>query len=159
MRFEQTALIVATADPLAFAFGHEVESTLGAPVKPAVATRTDILRAIQTGYRAASLLRGPCRLRPARRCRRCAGNLQPGWRFCPFCASSTTLRPAWPTPAAADEENPETCRRRIRLGSGGRQEPAADLWENGRQTAGGWQLETGRYLWALSKRTICGRPT
>ena len=103
VRFEEAGLIVATDDPLAFAFGHEVESTLGAPVKPAVATRTDILRAIQTGYAAAAPRPAPSG--GSQSCRRCAGKLQPGWRFCPFCASSTTLRAAWPTSAAANEEN------------------------------------------------------
>ena len=105
VRFEQAALIVATADPLVFAIGQEVESTLGAPVKPAVATRSDILRVIHTGYRAANPPPRPMSLSTSRQtCRRCAGSLQAEWRFCPFCASSTTIRPAWRSAADATDE-------------------------------------------------------
>ena len=105
VRFEQAALIVATADPLVFAIGREVESTLGAPVKPAVATRSDILRVIHSGYGAASPPPRPVSLStPSQICRRCAGNLQPGWRFCPNCSTSTTIRPAWRPAATATDE-------------------------------------------------------
>ena len=87
VRFQDAALIVASADPTQLDSQGDVESIVGSPVMPAVATRSDILRAIQTGYAS----------RPApvpvpvsgSACRRCGGELGTGWRFCPFCASST----------------------------------------------------------------------
>jgi hypothetical protein len=93
-RFEDDVLVVATADPLHFAMAREVEAMVGSPVKPAVATRSDILRAIQTGYAAVPHAQ-PAGGDAVHTCRRCAGALEPGWRFCPFCASSTALRPGW----------------------------------------------------------------
>jgi hypothetical protein len=89
VRFEDAALIVATADPLLLEAGHDVETMVGSPVRPAVATRTDILRAIQTGY-ATRPIPAPAAADTA--CSRCGGPLRTGWRFCPFCASSTAAR-------------------------------------------------------------------
>ncbi len=86
VRFEDDTLVVATADPLFLESREDVETTVGSPVRPAVATRTDILRAIQTGYAARPI---PAPIAAETTCRRCGGPLRTGWRFCPFCASST----------------------------------------------------------------------
>jgi len=92
VRFQDAALIVATADPTQLDSKGDVESMVGSPVTPAVATRSDILRAIQTGYttRPAPV---PVPVVSASACGRCGGELGAGWRFCPFCASSTGGRP------------------------------------------------------------------
>ena len=100
VRFEDDTLVVATADPLLLESREDVETTVGSPVRPAVATRTDILRAIQTGYAARPI---PAPIAAETTCRRCGGPLRTGWRFCPFCASSTAA-PRWPVSSAADRD-------------------------------------------------------
>jgi hypothetical protein len=88
VRFQDAALIVATADPTQLDSKGDVESMVGSPVTPAIATRSDILRAIQTGY-ATRPAPVPGPIVSGNACGRCGGELGAGWRFCPFCASST----------------------------------------------------------------------
>ncbi len=92
VRFQDAALIVASADPTQLESNGDVESMVGSPVTPAVATRSDILRVIQTGY-SARPRSVPVPAVSANVCGRCGGELGAGWRFCPFCASSTGGRP------------------------------------------------------------------
>ena len=147
VRFQDAALIVATADPTQLASKGDVESMVGSPVMAAVATRSDILRAIQTGYatRSAPV---PVPDVTGSACTRCGGELGAGWRFCPFCASSTGKRaPTGPgrsalKPAAGEFQRlrryvvaliaPSSLPRRIRTRCGlSRQVPSLPTQETG----------------------------
>jgi hypothetical protein len=101
VRFQDAALIVATADPTQLDSKGDVASVVGSPVTPAVATRSDILRAIQTGY-ATRPTAIPVAVVSANACGRCGGELGAGWRFCPFCASSTGGRAGRRVPASPE---------------------------------------------------------
>lgn len=103
MQVDDAQLTVAMADPLLFGLIKDLEARTGRRVRPVVATRTAILRAIHAGY----ALRPRSGHRPADRasgpCGCCRRSLEPGWHFCPFCAAKIPPRLAAsrPLPDAA----------------------------------------------------------
>ena len=91
-RVDDDGFRVAMADPLLFGLVKDLEARTGRHIRPVVATRTDILRAIQAGYsghprpasmsaEGESIICGSCRRR-----------LESGWRYCPFCAARVVTR-------------------------------------------------------------------
>jgi type IV pilus assembly protein PilB len=105
VRLDKDRLTVATADPSLLRRDQDLESRTGYRITPAVATRTDILRAIRTGYPGARGSEQVSREKPpvdaATDCRKCGQALQDGWQFCPFCAASVSIRPAWTRDASS----------------------------------------------------------
>jgi type IV pilus assembly protein PilB len=88
-------LTVAMADPLLFGLIKDLEVRTGRWIVPAVATRTDILRAIQVGY--GTRRSGPrSGDRPSGLCVKCRRGLEAGWQFCPYCAARVAPRLAAP---------------------------------------------------------------
>lgn len=87
-------LTVAIADPPSFGTGQDLELQTGCRIKYVMATRSEILDCIDTGYRHARVHR-PARTESrldirshhACGCVSCSRMLQPGWSFCPFCAA------------------------------------------------------------------------
>jgi type IV pilus assembly protein PilB len=88
-------LTVAMADPLLFGLIKDLELRTGRWIAPAVATRTDILRALHAGYgtRRSGSAAGD---RPPGDCAKCRRGLEPGWQFCPYCAARVAPRLAAP---------------------------------------------------------------
>jgi type IV pilus assembly protein PilB len=88
-------LTVAMADPLLFGLIKDLELRTGRGIAPAVATRTDILRALHVGYgiRRSGSSAGD---RPSANCVKCRRGLEAGWQFCPFCAARVAPRLAAP---------------------------------------------------------------
>ena len=85
-QIDDARLTVAMADPLLFGLIKDLEARTGRRIRPVVATRTSILRAIHAGY--------ALKARQARQaglhvpdCGRCRRSLEPEWQFCPFCAA------------------------------------------------------------------------
>lgn len=109
---ESNLLTVAMSDPL-FSLEHDLEFETGYRIKQVVATRSEILKAIERGYaeKARPTYTGPggtvirktedgfnacphCGHRLGGGCPNCGRALQPDWNFCPFCAATAVPRRA-----------------------------------------------------------------
>jgi len=97
-RRQDEVLSVAMADPLLFGLIKDLETRTGCRIAPIVATRTDVLRAIQHGYPPRSRARFTSPTHAATDCQKCRQSLEPGWQFCPFCAARIATRIARPGP-------------------------------------------------------------
>jgi hypothetical protein len=86
-RVDAGGLTVAMADPLVLGLIKDLQTRTGREIRPVVATRTAILRVIQTGYAARGRSHPGPLADAGTGCAKCRRGLEPGWHFCPFCAA------------------------------------------------------------------------